>query len=392
MIAAIHRNLNNAEETSRWMSKAVALASDNIQMLIPYASDLLKLGRIEDAENTLAIVERLQPKNVAALVTRGQLYYETRDFVAATGLFVEALGINPEFALAHLELAHTLLMRGDWTAGWREYGWRYKLEEAKSRLPNFNVPHWNGMKHPARVLLIADQGFGDSIQFSRYIPMVAERCKHVSLIRSKALSNLLDSISGITTCFERWQDISDIDAYSTLSELPRVFQTTASSIPACNDLLATSSESRQRWRERFIKTAPDAKLRVGIAWAGRDDFKRNYLGSVSTKLLKPLLEDSEIEFISLQVGDKSHQATELNITDFSSDMMDFLENAAAIQALDLVITADTSVVHLAGTLGQPTWLLLNRAPDWRWAPMELVAHGIPVCVCLDRTSQGPGPR
>jgi anaphase-promoting complex subunit 3 len=366
LTATIHRELHNTLEVIKWMSKAVRLAPDNISNMLIYASDLLRAGHLNEAEETLKQIERVQPNHLKLLLTQGDFLYESRQFEAAINKYIQILKIKPELALAHFELAHTLLMRGDWIAGWREYEWRYKLPHTKSRFPEFQIPHWNGMKHPAHVLLIADQGYGDSIQFSRYIPLVADYCGKVSLIRSRPLSTLLDTVPGITTSYEHWEDIKDIDAHSTLSELPRLFNTTKNTIPDCRGLFKTTESNRQRWLSRIQDVSPDAKLRIGIAWSGRTEFKNNFLRSLSTELIEPLISTVGAQFFSLQVGDTAYQANSLNVVNLSSELTDFSETASAMQALDLIITSDTSIAHLAGSLGVPTWLLLSRAPDWRW--------------------------
>ena len=292
--------------------------------------------------------------------------YQKKDFKSATKLLVNIVKQNPEFAAAHMELAHALLMHGKWRAGWVEYQWRFSLPKTRNMFPKFKMPHWDGGQNLPHILLIADQGYGDCFQFSRYFPLVAQRCQRVSLIRSKPLARLFHSIPWISSSYTKWEDTPLTSAYCTLSDLPRLFSTRPDTIPDCSGILKADKKDVARWEQRLQEPGNDPILRIGIAWSGRMEFENNYLRAVPFEKLETLLEIPGIQFFSIQVDSPASQAKDRNITDLSMELTDFAETAAAMEALDLIITTDTSVAHLAGTLGRPTWVLLSYAPDWRW--------------------------
>ncbi|MFT5427145.1 MAG: hypothetical protein ACI9ZT_002102, partial [Gammaproteobacteria bacterium] len=224
----------------------------------------------------------------------------------------------------------------------------------------------DGSENLPHILLIADQGYGDCFQFSRYIPLVTQRCRQVTLIRSEPLARIFDSIPSISSSHLKWEDTPLTSAYCTLSGLPRLFSTRPNTIPECAGILKADKKDVARWEKRLQEPGNDPKIRIGLAWSGRMEFEINYLRAVPFEKLETLLEIPRVQFFSLQVGSPASHAKNKNITDLSLELTDFAETAAAMEALDLIITTDTSVAHLAGTLGRPTWVLLSYAPDWRW--------------------------
>ena len=176
------------------------------------------------------------------------------------------------------------------------------------------MPHWDGSENLPHILLIADQGYGDCFQFSRYIPLVAQRCEQVTLIRSEPLARLFDSIPSISSSYVKWEDTPITSAYCTLSGLPRLFSTRTDTIPKCEGILKASIKDVARWKKRFQESGNEPKLRIGIAWSGRIEFKDNYLRAVPFEKLEALLGISMVEFFSLQVGAPASHAKNKNIT------------------------------------------------------------------------------
>jgi len=366
LTAEICRGLNQRYEAVEYMGKAAALKPGNKSLQLAYVSDLLKIEHLDEAESALTNIPQTQQNDVDVLLMRSHIYYQRKNFESATDLRTQIISQQPKFATAHLELAHVLLMRNKWRAGWIEYEWRYEVPQARKLLPRFKIPTWDGATHHKNILLIADQGYGDCFQFSRYIPMVAKRCDQLLLLRSKPLARLLDTIPGIYESYSEWQDVTKADAYCTLSGLPRRFATTPDTIPSCEDLLKVNEDDVVRWRDKIKKSVTDTKLKIGITWSGRPEFTDNHLRAVPIEAISSLLEIPHTRFFSLQLGDVAHQSENRNMVDLSADLKDFAETAAVIKNLDLVITSDTSVAHLAGTLGCPAWVFLRYAPDWRW--------------------------
>lgn len=252
--------------------------------------------------------------------------------------------------------------------GWREFEMAYQL--GLHTMPHFRSPPWNGMRiSQGRILLVADQGYGDAIQFARYIPQVAARCDGVVLGCSEPLAQLLAGIEGVDRVVTRYSDVADdCKTYCRLTGLPILFNTTLDTIPASIPYLTADLHKAAYWAECLKMQA--GKLRVGIVWAGRTTHANDKKRSMSLDQWQPILDVPGVSFISLQKeipeSDVAAMAASKGILSLGGELNDFSDTAALIQALDLVISVDTSVVHLAGALGKPAWVLLPFVPDWRW--------------------------
>ena len=328
-------------------------------------------GRLDQALTAGRNAVRLRPGAPQAFFGLGAVYAERAELVDAAMCFRQALKLDPSFAPAHLELGHILLLTGDFHAGWAEYQWRFRLENTRHLIPPFRAPQWDGGELPqCRVLLIGDQGYGDTIQFARYIPAVAERCAEVLIGCSLELLPLISAIRGAGRCFVRWEHIPPFDAYCALSSLPGLFKTDLGSIPASVPYLACDREIARRWSERLASVSVGSKLRVGIAWAGRPSHPRDRQRSARWADLAPLARLPGVTLVSLQkevpAADRPEVARATGLVDLGSGLTDFSETAGALENLDLVVTVDTSLAHLAGAMGKPVWLMLPLVPDWRW--------------------------
>ncbi|MGR8919475.1 MAG: tetratricopeptide repeat protein [Gammaproteobacteria bacterium] len=358
------RDWSRAIELDR---RVVALHPHSAPLLANLAADLLQTGQADEAATVL---ERIPPgdrNGPMVMMQLSRLQYQRQDYDGACDTLLALTRAHRDYYAAHLELAHALLMRGKWRAGWLEYEARYHLPQTRGLAPPLRSPQWNGQPLDGRVVLVADQGYGDSLQFCRYIPLVARKVGEVVLMRSAPLARLLDTVPGVAAGYERWEALPPHHAHSTLSGLPRVFETRPDTIPPCEDLLGVDDDAVERWRQRLTGTG-DARLRVGVAWSGRTEFRDNRLRAMRAAELSPLGSVPGVELVSLQVGPPAAEHTDLDIVDCAADFGDFADTAACIRALDLVVTTDTAVAHLAGTLGCPTWVLLAHAPDWRWGP------------------------
>ncbi|MGH7125469.1 MAG: tetratricopeptide repeat protein [Stellaceae bacterium] len=328
-------------------------------------------GRLDQALTAGREAVRRRPGAPQALFSLGAVHVERAELADAAMCFRQALSLDPNFAPAHLELGHILLLTGDFQAGWIEYQWRFSLEDTRHLIPPFRVPQWDGRELPhGRILLIGDQGYGDTIQFARYIPAVAERCAEVLIGCSPELLPLIGAIRGAGRSFVRWEHIPPFDAYCALSSLPGLFKTDLGSIPASVPYLACDPEIARRWAERLASACVGSRLRVGIAWAGRPSHPRDRQRSARWADLAPLTRLSGVSLASLQkevpAPDRPELARATGLIDLGQGLADFSETAGVLGNLDLVVTVDTSLAHLAGALGKPVWLMLPRVPDWRW--------------------------
>jgi Flp pilus assembly protein TadD len=289
----------------------------------------------------------------------------------ASKLFREAMAIDPENAAPHMGLGEMLLSQGEYIPGWREYAWRNKLDQARDTLPPMIAAPWNGMHMPkGTLLLVADQGFGDMIQFARFIPMARARVPTLVLGWGPEVTALLGDHPDITACFPNWDAVPPHDVYALLSSLPEIFQTNVATIPLSIPYINPKADNVAQWRQKLDNALGSGQMRVGIAWSGRSTHPNNPRRSVRLETFKPILSVPGVDFVTLQKPfpdeDRAFGNTLPNLLDISTELESFSDTAAVITLLDLVIAVDTSVVHLAGALGQNAWVLVPKPADWRW--------------------------
>jgi hypothetical protein len=314
---------------------------------------------------------RLDASNPDHLVNLAQIFIDVDDRERAFACLLRALGFNHDHADAHLAMAQNLLATGQFEPGWREYEWRNLTEAGKATMPAMTSAPWNGMQLPAgRLLLVGDQGYGDTIQFARYIPMAAERCQELIVGCSPEMGPLLANVPGVAQYHHRWADVPAHAAHCRLSSLPYLFQTRLDTIPSRIPYLQADPARIAHWKQHLAATLPAGAVRIGLAWSGRPTHPNDRRRSLGLAQLAPLADAGPAAFVSLQ---KPMSARDLEampklpgMTDLSALLTDFGETAAVIENLDLVVTVDTAVGHLAGVLGKATWILLSKAADWRW--------------------------
>jgi Flp pilus assembly protein TadD len=290
--------------------------------------------------------------------------------------FREGIAKEPEAAAPHMGLGELLLAQGEYPPGWIEYAWRNKLEQARGTLPKMVSAPWNGMRMPeGRLLLIADQGYGDMIQFARYIPWVKERVPHLIIGWGPEVTSLLGNHPSIDTVIGKWSEVPPHDAYVLLSSLPQLFHTELHNIPCPIPYLQMDPARVALWKQRLddaLKSDPGKprRLRVGIAWSGRPTHPNNVRRSMRLQTLAPLLSNTDVDFVALQKPfpdeDRAYAATLPNLLDITGDLENFAETGAVIANLDLVLAVDTAIVHLAGAMGARAWVLVPEPADWRW--------------------------
>ncbi len=221
-----------------------------------------------------------------------------------------------------------------------------------------------------KILLIGDQGYGDTIQFARYIPMVAGRCEEVLLGCSTEMTRLLARIPGVSRSFHRWNEIPAHAAYCRLSSLALIFRTTLETIPTAVPYLTPDPALVAKWSAWLQAQHPPGLPRIGIAWSGRPTHPNDRRRSIRLTQLAPIAAAVPARFVSLQKPMPQIDTEWLRLfpglADISGQLGDFDETAALITNLDMVITVDTAVGHLSGALGKPTFIMLPKAPDWRW--------------------------
>jgi hypothetical protein len=327
--------------------------------------------RLDEALTAARIAVKLRPDAARYHVNLGKALIDCNLRDDALMSFLMALAREPQNAEAHLAIGQVLLARGDMRPGWLEYEWRNQLEQAKGMLPTMAAPAWNGMKLPkSRLLLVADQGYGDTIQFVRYVPQIVDRAAELVLGCSPDLLPLMSKIPGIKSVHTRWNEIPPHMAYCLLSSLPGIVGTELSTIPASVPYLSPDLANVKAWQSRLDEKLGKDKLRIGLVWAGRPTHPNDSRRSIPLSMLSALAKQSNTSLISMQKvipdRDKVALAEFPAMFDVSELLTDFGQTAALITALDLVITVDSAAAHLAGALGKPVWVMMPTPSDWRW--------------------------
>jgi hypothetical protein len=367
------RNLDRLDEAKISIREALRLKPDFANAHNNLARVLDDLGRFEEAEASVRTALRLQPEHAFAHFNLGHILYHLGRAGEAEASYRTALRLRPEKREWRGVLGEALLLAGRLEEGWKEFGshWQTESEVRLRRL--LGVPSWNGEAIRDRVilLLLAEQGHGDTLQFCRYVPQIAARAGGTILAVQPGLVRLLSRLPGVSEIITEGGRPSPFDLWCSLTSLPRAVGTTLETIPATTPYLTADPADVVHWRERL---AGLAGLRVGLCWAGGQynlgqifvDRRR----SITPDMLAPLGEVSGVRFISLQKGPPAAEAARplqgMELHDFTEDLHDFADTAALIENLDLVISVDTAVAHLAGALGKPVWVLNRFDTDFRW--------------------------
>jgi tetratricopeptide (TPR) repeat protein len=342
---------------------------------------LYELMRWEEALASCDRAIALDPDYAAAHTNRGGVLRSLQRLDAAVASFDRAIALRPDLVTAHVNRSMALLLAGDFERGWLGYEWRWRGESGwcSSDRRSFAQPLWRGDAPLGgkTILIYAEQGLGDTIQFCRYAKELVARGARVILEVPETLLRLLSGLEGVAQVVARGAPLPEFDCYCPLLSLPLACGTTLTSIPAPTAYLSGGIERGRRWQE---KLGPRGKPRVGIAWSGGFRPNQPELWAANDRRNIPLtalapLEHPGIEFYSLQKGQPAESTlAELiargwdgpALADFAGELNDFADTAALIEQLDLVISVDTSIAHLAGALGKPVWILNRFDSCWRW--------------------------
>jgi Flp pilus assembly protein TadD len=350
--------------------RALALRPDHFPALTNRGVTLHELRRFDEALGSYDRALAIRPDYAEALFNRGVTLYQLRQLDEALVCYDGALALNPGYVDGHFNRALLYLLKGDYDAGWREYEWRWQRWKEKNLLfeRDFTQPLWLGRTaiEGKTILLHAEQGFGDTIQFCRYAPLVAGRGARVLLEVPVQVKDLMASLAGVAEIIGRHDKPPDFDLHCPLLSLPLALGTRVESIPAQVPYLTVPPESLRKWTSAV---GPKRNLRIGLVWSGSSGHKGDATRSIGLRSLLPLA-DLDAEFVSLQKEVRGDDATALkergDIVHFGDELNTFADTAAVIANLDLVISVDTSVAHLAGALAKPVWVLLPFLPDFRW--------------------------
>ena len=331
-------------------------------------------GRFADAVHAFECAEALGSRSAAS--NRGNSLMDLGKMEEALRVHEEAVKLDPQSAGARYNLALTRLRLADWKQGWVEYEARWDFREVHRVPVRFRQPRWRGEPlNGRRILLYAEQGLGDAIQFCRYAEMVVERGGHVVLQAHEAVERLVCSLrvvrEGKTEVARLGEEPPEFDVECPLMSLPAVFGTTVETVPWRGPYLGADAELVKTRHGEFGEVFKWGRLRVGIAWAGNPRYRADARRSMKLATWVPLLRGARgVRWVSLQKGEAAEQQVQLpedaEVWDGSSGDSDLAETAALVELLDLVITTDTCIAHLAGAMGKPVWILLPHLADWRW--------------------------
>jgi tetratricopeptide (TPR) repeat protein len=364
------RQLRRFEDYLADSRRAYALDPTNAETCNHIGDALQSLGRAEEALQWFDRSLGFSPDSVMVLNNKAFSLSQIRRFDEAVATYDLAKAIDPGNAVADWNLALLHLLIGNFEAGWAGREARWKATSLAAIYPKFAQPVWlgDGPIEGKTILIHEDEGLGDTIQFARYLPMLAARGARVILVVQEALCSLLSGLPGVSQCLPiSASPLPPFDVHCPMSSLPLAFRTRINTIPAATSYLPASAKGRvEAWEERL---GSHDRLRVGLVWSGSVGHKDDQNRSIPLRAMSGIL-DLDATFVSLQkdprAADKAFLLERTDIVDMTAHLTDFSETAALVSSLDLVITVDTSVAHLAGALGRPTWILLPYTPDYRW--------------------------
>jgi tetratricopeptide (TPR) repeat protein len=395
--------LDRPAEALATFERLLAVSPRHLEAQVNRANALLALGRADEAIARYDAVLAAQPRHAGAQFNRGNALarsYRCAEAIAAydraialvpgyvkahnnrgnalralnrnreaLASYGQAIAFEKDFADAHLNAAHALLTLGDFARGFAAYEWRWKVAEIAPHRRTFRQPLWLGERPLGgkTILLHAEQGFGDTIQFVRYAKPLARSGAHVVLEIPPALKDLMAGIDGAARVLARGETLPAFDVHCPLASLPLALKTEPAGIPAEIPYLTAPPERLAKWRTRMDALA---RPRVALAWSGSAAHANDRNRSIALSRLQSLWSLDGVSFVSVQRDPREEDARVLagifQLTHLGGELADFADTAAVLALADLVISVDSAVAHLAGAMGRPLWILLPFSPDWRW--------------------------
>ncbi len=398
-LARAHFRSGAPREAAELYQRALAIDPQRYDIYNDLALMLTNIGNFGAAIEAFKRSLRLNPKCAKTIAGLGYLFESKGDFISASDAYRDAIKLDPALTAAYVDLGFILyglgeveeaadyferlramqpdsaeatanlgiihLLQGNFAAGWAEYEARRRVGIGEGRV--LTQRQWKGDPlDDARILLHAEQGFGDTLQFVRYVPLVAARGGKVVLEVQPALRRLLSRTDGAAQVMSRGEPLPEFAWQCPLPSLPLAFGTELSTVPARVPYVHPDPALVDKWRGKLQGNG----RRIGLVWGGNPEMQRDRLRSVPLDALMPILKVPGTAYYSLQVGSPSEQVKNLpadvRVIDLAPQLSDFADTAAVVANLDLVITVETSVAHLAGAMGRPLWIMLNKGCDWRW--------------------------
>jgi len=371
--AGVLQNLGNAllganalVEAEQVLTAALQLAPDSPEVQNSFGSLSLRLHRLEASEAALGRALQLNPNSVETLNNLGTLEMRRRRSDRAADYYLRALAMQPESAGTHYNLGLCCLQRGDYSRGWFEMEWRGAVVDGGLRRQQFSQPQWRGEPlDGATLLLHAEQGFGDTIQFARYVSLAGERGKTIVQVQPELVRLMRQNLNH-QEVVGVGDELPEFHWQCPLMSLPLAFWTVLDTIPRSAGYLSAAPDDVARMGAEWPRHP--SKRRVGLVWSGSPGNRNNALRSIPLQTLMGACDEFavDLEFFSLQQGKAGELPAGSIVQDACRSCNDFADTAALIETLNLVISVDTAVAHLAGALGKDVWVLLSDISDWRW--------------------------
>lgn len=367
-LGVIEDKAKNHEQAIHLIEKSIGINPNNPSSYLNLGNAYYHALRLTDALDCYAKAISLKPDYAIAYVCRGAALELLKRFEEAINSFDTAISIKSDYAEAYWNKASALLLTGELELGWKLYEWRWRVAVHGLIPRNYSQPIWLGNQSLSgkTILLYDEQGFGDTIQFCRYVRIVAEQGARVLLDVSKNLSHLFRSLEGVSEFISEDSQIPAFDYHCPLASLPLALHTTLDTIPSSPSYLKSDAAKKLYWANRL---GPAKAKRVGLVWSGNKEHANDHNRSIPLFALLPYF-PTGIEYFSLQKDvrdtDEVILAGQCKIKHFGNELKDFSDTAALCELMDVVICVDTGVAHLSGALGSLTWVLLPYLPDWRW--------------------------
>lgn len=367
LMGILYRKEDDFERAEHYYLEALKNAPEYADALNNLGNLARERGRLDEAITYYQRALTLRPEWAEGYDHLGSVLHSLNRIPEALAAFDKALALDPGYADAHWDRALALLASGRYREGWQEYAWRWQRRQPIPR--EFSQPAWDGKADLTgkRILIYGEQGYGDVIQFLRFLPLVKAKGATILLEVYDIVAPLVPADLGADVVLVAGRPLPGFDVHAALLDLPRLLGIELGDLPGHLPYLAVPPERRERWAQRLAGTAG---FKVGLVWAGNPNVKNDRWRSPRLAPLLPLLDVPGVTFFALQKGDGRRDLEGIgkrdNLIDLGDELSDFADTAAVIEQMDLVISTDTSVVHLAGGLGKPVWVMLHLSLDWRW--------------------------
>ncbi len=360
-LGALLHQMGNFPEAAEQFRMAATIQPDLTPAHLSLGMSLEEIGRLDDALHEYRKTVALNPNDANAWQRLGAAAKQLNFAGESVEAFGRAVQLRPGEAVDHYNFAQALLLGGDLARGWEELEWR-------KHLPGIALAggaEWDGSDPAGKTLFFfVEYGMGDAIQFVRFVPQIARRGARVIVGCWPALRRVMKSIEGVNQVSGPDEPLPAYDAYARMMSLARLVGARLESVAEAVPYVRVEPTVISAWREKLA--GDESRMKIGLAWAGNPEHSNDRNRSIPPRFLAPLLELEKVSWHLLQKSSPPAELAGEHVFGHEAELSDFMETAGLIAQLDLVVTADTAVAHLAGAMGKPVWTLLPFAPDWRW--------------------------